>query len=448
MERARRAVSRGAVASAAAFVVVFLAAEFLGDEPPRFRHGVHLEEGAACGDCHDTTSAERAVTLKPSACEDCHDEGAPAARLARRYRPLKLPFRHQLHAEAQECVDCHAAIATDASAPGAPVLAVARCFACHEENDVETAKSDCASCHGSDLRGVRPAGHDPSWGDTHGRRAKAGLPSAHGRRCGQCHADEWCMGCHQQKKAMSHRLHLEEREAECDQCHASTEGDAAPGVAGDSCADCHEGDVQVTRVRAPARPLAASFPHALHAESLECGDCHAQTLKDAHPAGEPIATQPRCAACHEENEVAIAEAACGRCHAGDRRRTAPASHRVAWQKRHGEEAAWSPQAGHGRDCSQCHARSACDQCHADTRPRSHTGLWRSRLHGRAAEWSRESCRTCHETGACASCHRQTAPSSHRGAFRATHGLMVDSRADERCAVCHTPSWCAACHQGR
>ena len=444
----RKVASRAGVSIAVAIVVVLVAAEFRGSAPLRFRHAPHLEEGASCADCHDVAADERGVALLRSACEDCHDDGTPDARLARISRPLVLAFRHRLHAEALDCVDCHRNVASDAAVPGAPVLRVAQCFGCHEENEIETPERACQTCHGEDARRTRPAGHDASWVGVHGRRAKAGLPAAHGRRCGQCHDEQTCMACHQSRKPMSHRRHLEEREAECGQCHPSSSGAEAPGVAEEACADCHGGEVRTSTIRGPARALEASFPHGTHAEALECAECHLRTVKDEHPSGEPMVAQPRCVACHDENEVGVAEADCGRCHAGDRRRTAPQSHRVAWRLRHGEAAGWCEVAPHGQDCFQCHARSSCDACHATARPRSHTGLWRSRLHGRAAEWSRESCRTCHETGACVGCHRRTAPTSHRGAFRATHGLMAASRADARCAVCHEPSWCTACHLGR
>jgi hypothetical protein len=112
---------------------------------------------------------------------------------------------------------------------------------------------------------------------------------------------------------------------------------------------------------------------------------------------------------------------------------------------HGETARWHP-GEHGKDCALCHARSACVSCHRSTMPRSHTGLWRERLHGKEAEWDREACRTCHETGACVSCHRRTQPLNHRGDWIANHGRI--SGFEEGCTVCHSSSWCRDCHSGR
>jgi len=250
------------------------------------------------------------------------------------------------------------------------------------------------------------------------------------------------------RPVFSHETHLGE-DLECDACHdLGGEGKAASLKLG-GCEDCHDDGVPGTRLAAEARPLKMRFPHAAHVEAAECKDCHAATMADEQKAGEPVMELGRCISCHQENGVETPESACQTCHGVDQRRVEPSSHDRAWQERHGRESRWSVVADHGEDCYDCHARDACRRCHTQTRPRSHTGLWRMRVHGTAASWDRSACQTCHETGTCISCHSRTAPLNHRGPWTATHGLVAGSRTDERCTTCHIAAQdCIRCHSGR
>lgn len=250
-----------------------------------------------------------------------------------------------------------------------------------------------------------------------------------------------------ERPVFSHETHLGE-DLECSACHdLGDEGEAAKLIL-TGCEDCHDEGAPGTRLEAEARPLKGlRFPHATHVDAAECKDCHAATMADEQKAGEPVMEFGRCVSCHQENEVATPAAACASCHGVDQRRVEPASHDRAWTERHGREAQWSVVADHGEDCYACHSRDACRRCHTQTKPRSHTSLWRMRVHGTAASWDRSGCQTCHETGTCISCHSRTAPLNHRGAWMATHGLVAGSRTDERCTTCHSASqFCAACHQ--
>lgn len=249
------------------------------------------------------------------------------------------------------------------------------------------------------------------------------------------------------RPVFSHETHLGE-DLECTACHALGEEDgAAAELTLSACEDCHDEGAPGTRLAAEGRPLHLQFPHATHAEAAECKDCHTATMEDAQKAGEPLVAVERCFDCHQENGVETPAAACATCHGVDRRRVAPDSHARAWRERHGHEAEWNAVADHGEDCYQCHTKDACRRCHTQTKPRSHTGLWRLRVHGTAASWDRSACQNCHETGACIACHRTTAPLNHRGAWIATHGLVAGNRSDARCTTCHSPAQCATCHQG-
>jgi hypothetical protein len=246
--------------------------------------------------------------------------------------------------------------------------------------------------------------------------------------------------------AFSHRVHVKSAGMECSACHAQTAAGVELRTGG--CGECHDDGVPKWRLEPKARPLAARFPHARHAGKVECLECHRAVLTDQNTAGAPVLGFEGCARCHSLRQVPLTEASCARCHGDEARRGPPGDHRGAWLSRHGAEAQGRGIVGHGRDCRSCHGSDACARCHRERRPRSHTGLWRVRLHGSAAAWDRDSCKTCHETGTCTACHDSTRPLNHTSAWRATHGLAAGAESNERCAVCHRPSQCAACHRAR
>ena len=243
----------------------------------------------------------------------------------------------------------------------------------------------------------------------------------------------------------SHQFHLDEQGASCTDCH-DLSGSRLPTVKKSACADCHD-EVPKYQYGHRSRPLQVKFPHAVHADSFECKECHAKTIGDTQTAGEPIMPQPGCIGCHEENGIAVAPSACAKCHGADKKREKPLDHAVNWERKHPQEAKWRVFDQHGKDCKMCHGQDTCLTCHKNNKPRSHTALWRVRTHGVSAEWDREGCKTCHETGTCIRCHRTTAPLSHKGAWRQTHGLAAQTRSNEHCTVCHSRSECIACHSG-
>lgn len=248
------------------------------------------------------------------------------------------------------------------------------------------------------------------------------------------------------KKVFSHKAHIEEG-ADCDTCHKTDKSAPLPQLVKDACEDCHDDGAPAWKLPARSRRLHIRFPHAAHTDSLECNDCHKATIEETQPAGRPLLTRAQCDACHRENDVEVSSARCKACHGDDRRRQPPADHAAGWLEKHGSESRWRVFGRHGKDCRLCHRADACTTCHKTSKPRSHTGLWRTRTHGISAEFDRDSCKTCHNAGACIRCHRTTAPLNHKGAWRATHGLAAEGRSNEHCAVCHTPAWCASCHAG-
>jgi len=241
----------------------------------------------------------------------------------------------------------------------------------------------------------------------------------------------------------SHAAHLNEG-VECRDCHADTDKSEKAKLALDFCSGCHEAGIawQLKSKHAVGR---TPFPHVKHVGSVECRECHAGTAADADEAGKPVLTFDRCVACHESSGLDITGANCAACHAKDMRRTPPADHVAGWSIKHGPAARWQVFDRHGKDCSTCHRNDACISCHAKSRPRTHTSLWRQRTHGFAAAFNEDSCRTCHEGSTCIRCHKETEPLSHRGGWKSIHGTAAGGDSGRHCAVCHGANDCASCH---
>ena len=243
----------------------------------------------------------------------------------------------------------------------------------------------------------------------------------------------------------SHAVHLEQDLA-CADCHTMTEG-GTPELNGEFCLECHDEAPEYTRP--PHEELAVPFPHSLHADSLECQDCHAASISDSISGNPPILTHEACMKCHQEMGDLVPEASCATCHGNNPTKRPPGDHGSDWLVEHGRESQWRVFDDHGKDCTVCHKSDACTTCHRTRTPQSHTGLWRIVGHGPAAEWDREACLTCHQQGTCDRCHRMTRPLNHSGAWQFVHGLAAGTKTGAQCSVCHRQSDCDFCHsQGR
>jgi len=207
--------------------LVLAAAAALADAPAIFSHKLHLEQGAGCADCHNVAAG---ASLAPTAesCSQCHEQPMLGAKPASPPRRLKLVFDHPKHAASLECKSCHAAVETDAEAPGKAVLAPADCFRCHEESGVATPENACAACHGKDMRKAPPTDHKAAWLKRHGKEADWRVFGDHGRECNLCHKENECASCHRQRRPADHtglwnvRLHGKAAEWDrnrCQTCH-------------------------------------------------------------------------------------------------------------------------------------------------------------------------------------------------------------------------------------
>ena len=261
---------------------------------------------------------------------------------------------------------------------------------------------------------------------------------------------------------LSHKTHthfvkkLKSSKNDCTDCHRLDKKQKSYELERDFCKNCH-----TPRPPEPWNPPHEArklegvlFDHSKHDRTKskrkrQCIECHEITVNDAQTWKNLLIAPDRCIACHTKEKVAIPVKMCARCHSREEKnRVAPKNHGKNWPIHHGAEARFNPVLGHGKQCALCHANTSCVACHRTKRPKSHTGLWRLRMHGTEAQWDRQRCKICHETGACVSCHRRTKPISHRGAWRTGHGRTVLPNSEEHCTTCHSPGWCVNCHKGR
>lgn len=242
----------------------------------------------------------------------------------------------------------------------------------------------------------------------------------------------------------SHAAHLKEG-PDCKDCHAQSDTAGLPQLDPESCKNCHDNPMTWS-LKARHGRLKAAFPHRKHADAADCKDCHQATVTETGKTGKTVLGYTDCVSCHEKNGLTLAGGNCAACHGSNVRQQKPSDHDAGWTARHGHEARWRVFDRHGMDCSTCHRSDACTSCHATSKPRNHTALWRIRTHGFAAEFDSESCKTCHETGSCVQCHKETVPLSHKGAWKSLHGTAAGSGSAQQCAVCHGPTDCASCHR--
>ena len=224
------------IALLASLALALLGAAAAVEDKP-FSHKLHVEEQEVpCKSCHDTTQAEGLPTLKTKGCGKCHDDGVPGYQ-GPTARKLGVQFPHAAHAAKGRCSVCHQDVLDDAHADSAPLTDPKRCFSCHEERSAAVAESECARCHGEDLKRVRPADHDGSWAERHGDASRWRVFDEHGKSCSQCHSPATCTSCHMTQQPKSHNglwrvrahgLAAEWDRDRCKTCHTSGQ-----------CTQCH-----------------------------------------------------------------------------------------------------------------------------------------------------------------------------------------------------------------
>lgn len=275
---------------------------------------------------------------------------------------------------------------------------------------------------------------------------------------------------------MPHKIHVVSEEMECEDCHAFPEEDKAEFSLmpkEEVCAECHEeaeerdnkegclfchnvsleelAKIEEGKLEVPMGLLSHQSlynSHLKHKEAeIGCKSCHGEIGQDdAIPfiKGKFMPAPESCQSCHSEEKVMLnMNKDCKSCHKPNTfdKTLEPKNHTQSWTRYHGNHAWFESGAKHGYECSTCHQKESCVDCHVTTTPKDHTQFFKTRGHGIIASGFTERCQTCHRQDSCVSCHQETAPRNHRGKWlQEGHCLSChagsNSSVDSNCKVCH------------
>jgi len=247
-----------------------------------------------------------------------------------------------------------------------------------------------------------------------------------------------CESCHRQVDAAFVDRHVAQYSADCFACHRQLEPfdhqvfPLTGRHAGVRCASCH---AQQDFAQISAECIACHRDPEIHAGLFgkDCAACH--TINGWLPARLSKHDFPL-------DHGSEGEIDCATCHTRIDRWTPPENHRQLWTQLHGACSRQGAEAATANDCSMCHRKDSCTECHQTQPPRDHTEYWRIQAHGMAAGIDRSRCQTCHASDSCDRCHQSTAPRSHTAGFNAP--------GNRHCAGCHVPlqtsGGCFVCHK--
>jgi hypothetical protein len=315
-------------------------AENAAPQPYKFPHGIHIESGVACVDCHSPIlkaaalregSIDVQIPTKSEVCAACHDP-IPDYKPVQRFTPV-VRFDHAAHLPRQkgvkdECQGCHSKIAEPGSFK-VEVPPMATCTACHNHRQ-DYAVGRCTPCH-RDLKmyekPVKDFSHEAAWLETHGKWAMASVSS--------------CSSCHDQTM--------------CSQCHTATTRPMPPSI---------------------------QFPEKVTAEFIHRGDWISRHAIEAW------ADPTSCTKCHGTGY-------CQSCHSfqgvGSIQGVGKNPHPSEWLTFHGQAARQNIVS-----CASCHqgARPSCVNCHGSTqfRVNPHPPSWKGT---RAQIGTTPMCQVCH-----------------------------------------------------
>lgn len=312
--------------------------EAQGPQPYKFPHGIHLESGVACVECHapilKTTSLKEnvidvAIPSKSEVCSACHDP-IPDYKPVQRFAP-SVRFDHASHlprlkGTKDECQACHTKF-TEPAVIVAPVPSMATCTACHNHAQ-DFAVGRCTPCHRDLRKYEKPAKeytHAADFLQTHGKWAKESVTT--------------CSSCHDQTM--------------CSQCHTATTRPMPPSV---------------------------QFPEKVASEFIHRGDWIARH------AMEQAADPTSCSKCHGAGY-------CQSCHAFQGIAPGAASprdpHSAGWITFHGSVARQNI-----LSCAGCHSegRPICVSCHSSGGVNPHPPGWKG---SPSQAGSNPTCKVCH-----------------------------------------------------
>jgi len=261
----------------------------------------------------------------------------------------------------------------------------------------------------------------------------------------------------------SHRFHIEEQEASCDDCHKTDDDGNRQAATMEQCQACHdidtdnpseeclvchtqksaENDYEIESSEKPENFADLIFSHDVHSD-FKCQQCHVPT--DQGKGFSPGPQMDTCLKCHQANDGPLD---CESCHEKIRREVEPENHHQDWESKHGFNARLNQ-----KECFYCHKsrQEFCEKCHRTQKPKDHNFSWKTTGHGIEATHDRRLCATCHYAGYCVSCHTRQAPVSHASAdwmaYNRENGHAEAAKRNFRsCNVCHQTSQCLKCHRG-
>ncbi|MBL1213375.1 MAG: cytochrome c3 family protein [Ignavibacteriae bacterium] len=238
------------------------------------------------------------------------------------------------------------------------------------------------------------------------------------------------------------------------------------------------------------------FSHMLHAEQMDCADCHTGAAESTALSDRLLPDKPTCAECHDVED----EDNCELCHYEENYEALVQSESqlIFSHKYHLDDKEMSCEECHAgfaeidysselknpnpamANCYTCHndisvASNACESCHISTVgliPETHKKVNFVDRHGFSAD--EESCQMCHASSFCEDCHvatnafdnpnrlndfytpysphnyiddtkQQVISRVHELNYRYTHGIDAKGKSFE-CTTCHeTETFCAECH---
>lgn len=254
-----------------------------------------------------------------------------------------------------------------------------------------------------------------------------------------------------------HIKHLTgDNKMECTDCHEDSFSQDKAGMPSiQLCKDCHE-DNETSRPIAYSllKKLEATgkekpwseihldseiiFSHKKHIDKkIDCSTCHQNIMQSEFIDNSVLPKMEKCNSCHEVHNKEMT--GCQDCHKETRRDIKPVSHRQNWKVFHGSQMFLSDKSEQ-RQCTFCHGKEGCNDCHQSQKPASHTNFWSRTAHGLHASVDRDRCIVCHKADFCTRCHQETKPRTHTagwGSSRNRHCLSChEANSSISCYVCH------------
>jgi predicted CXXCH cytochrome family protein len=261
-----------------------------------FSHQLHVQEaGASCSDCHDAAGSSKAqddLLPKSETCFKCHDSKSECTLCHQDSQHVVLgprivsyidKFSHQAHIDKkQDCNSCHAGVETSTDVKERHMPPMGKCVSCH--NDMR--KVDyCYGCHAKKDH-LKPQDHDETWRAAHGIQA-------HNEKeiCARCHANEYCLKCHEGDNLdrtvhpfnfrYTHGIQAKGSKETCYTCHEELA----------FCNECHRQEMVMPRSHASVgwsnRENGGAHARAAASDLEGCLSCH-----------DDINGTPICAQCH------------------------------------------------------------------------------------------------------------------------------------------------------